>query len=83
MPKQIRVQMNPSGAQKLLNSPEVVADMGRRAAAIAAASGAGYVGDGQPGKTRAHGMARTDSFSSMRDNARNNTLMKNLSQGAT
>ncbi|MGO3089569.1 MAG: hypothetical protein ACTII7_07780 [Galactobacter sp.] len=82
MPKNIKVKLNRAGAAALLNGPEAVADMGRRASAVAAACGPGYVGDGQAGKTRAHGMARTDNVEAILDNLKTNKLLKNLGRGA-
>lgn len=81
MAKSIQVRMKSSGAAALLNGPEMVADMDRRAKAVAAAAGVGYVGDGRAGRARAHGMARTDTGDSVYDNARRNTLLKSLGAG--
>lgn len=46
--------------------------------AEAMCEGAAYGHDVQPGKNRAHALAYTANYPAMRDNARNNTLLKAL-----
>ena len=87
----VRVKMNSKGARALLNSVEVQADLLRRADRIQDGANAQlgasdpsemYQADVQAGKNRARAIVRTSGHGSRRDNARNNTLLKNLDRGA-
>lgn len=82
MARRIRVKINSAGAAALLKSGEVAADLERRAQSIQAGAGVGYTADVRQGRTRQRAMVRTDSFDAARDNAKNNTLLKNLGRGA-
>ncbi|MFL2002017.1 hypothetical protein [Microbacterium sp. A1-JK] len=55
MASQVRIEMNPAGFAAILKSPEVQADLRRRAEAIAAAAGGGpdFEVDSRIGSTRA------------------------------
>ena len=81
----IRVEMNHSGAREILNSPEVQAELLRRAELIRkSADGMGngvYASDAQPGKSRSHAMVKTTNFESMASNLKHNTLLKALNAG--
>lgn len=81
----IRVEMNHSGAREILNSPEIQAELLRRANRIReAADGMGsgvYAADVKPGKSRAHAMVKTTDFKSMASNAKHNTLLKAWNAG--
>lgn len=94
MAKKIRVSLNSKGARQLLNGPEVVEDMDRRAKAVTAAaeeavsspryaaSGSeGFRGDGQPGKSRARALIGTTDYVSRAYNAKHNALLKGLEAG--
>lgn len=63
--------------------PEVQSNLDRRAGAIAAACGAGYIvgGGTTAGRGRARASVVTGDAESARDNARNNTLLNNFSRG--
>lgn len=85
----IKVKMSSAGAQAVLNSGGVQADLLRRAQGIAnransqltSLEGGSYVADVQPGKTRAHAMVKTRGPHAKADNARHNTLLKSLDAG--
>lgn len=82
---EIKVKINYAGARVLRNSPEVQADLLRRARLIqarAGTSGAEFDADVQPGKSRAHAIVRTTDLKSQRSNAKHNTLLKALDAGA-
>lgn len=49
--------------------------------AIANACGEGYEAEVRDGRTRVHGSVATADFAAMTDNARNNTLLKNIEAG--
>lgn len=80
-----KVKMNSAGARAIMNSPEVQAELLRRANAIkdcADSMGSGvYEADVQPGKNRAHAMVKTTGARSRASNAKHNTLLKSLDAG--
>ncbi|MGP9727888.1 hypothetical protein [Glutamicibacter sp. AOP3-A1-12] len=78
----IKVKISNQGARAVLNSAEVQRDLLARAERIRDGAGIeGYVADVQPGRSRAHAMVKTETFEARRDNARNQTLLKNLDRG--
>ncbi|WP_019148783.1 hypothetical protein [Timonella senegalensis] len=83
----VRVKMNSAGAQAILNSPGVQADLLARAQAVQAVAnsfigdGEGFVADVQSGKNRAHAMVRTSDVVSRRANAKQNVLLSSLDAG--
>lgn len=90
---QVRVKMSSAGAQALLKSAALQADMLRRAQAVAArANGmmssesreksAGYVADVIAGKTRARAAVKPADVIARRDAYKNNTLLKALGAGS-
>lgn len=81
MAKPLKVKMNSRGSRAFLRSAEMQADMLRRVQAVQQGCGDGYEADVQPGANRAHGMVKTVTQDAARDNARNNTLLKNLDRG--
>lgn len=81
MAKKVRVKMSSAGSRKVLNSSEVQADLRRRADAIAMAAGEGYWPSVQAGVNRARASVITADFKAIRDNAKNNTLLKSLDKG--
>lgn len=87
MAKNVRVKMNSAGAKALMNSPEIQADLLKRANRIkAAADGMAsgkYEADVQPGKVRAHAMVKTPNgdFRTMASQRKHNTLLKSLDAG--
>lgn len=84
----IKVQISSRGARAVLNSPEVLADLAGRAERIASAAnsssgvgGEGYVANSGSGKSRARASVVTGDYEAIRDNARSQTLLKNLDRG--
>ncbi|WP_346921696.1 hypothetical protein [Glutamicibacter creatinolyticus] len=88
MAKVEKVKINSAGARALLNSGEVQADLKRRADAIRDGTGMasngetpGYVSGIFTGKNRARAIVRTFKYEGAKDNAKNQTLLKNLDRG--
>lgn len=77
----VRVKVHSAAARSLLNSGEVKADLGRRAGAISAAAGEGYQASVQAGRNRARASVITGDYQSIKDNAKNNTLLRSLDRG--
>lgn len=77
----IKVKISNQGARAVLNSAEVQRDLLSRAERIRDGAGDGYAADVRPGRTRAHAMVKTETFEARRDNARSQTLLKNLDRG--
>ncbi|MHC6175468.1 hypothetical protein [Glutamicibacter sp. X7] len=77
----VKVKMNSRGAQQLLKSPEVQADMLRRAQAVADGAGEGFSADVIVGRTRARAQAKADTFEAKLKNTREQTLLKNIDRG--
>lgn len=61
--------------------PGVEAELDRRAEAIAEAAGDGYEWSGSDGKSRSRAGVYPTTFKAIRDNAKNNTLLKALDAG--
>ena len=76
-----KVVMNSAGARSILNGPEVMADLLSRGQAITSACGEHYNCDVREGRTRAHCLVKTDGAAGARDNAKNNTILRNLDAG--
>lgn len=74
-------KMRKSAHEELRRLPKVKADLKRRADNIAAACGDGYVANSGEGKTRSRASVVTATGKAMRDNAKNNTLVRNLDAG--
>lgn len=70
-----------TGVDDLLKSPEVLADLRRRANAIAAAAGEGHEVDVRVGARRARASVRTATFDAMRAEAKDRTLTRALDAG--
>lgn len=77
----LRVQLNSSGVRQLLRSPEVQADLHRRAKAIANRAGPGFATDSDVSGTRARAWVWTDTFEAMRAEATNRTLTSSIDAG--
>lgn len=85
------VRLNPAGARALLRSPGVLADLVRRAGAVAARACSScspdamdnrpYTAHAEVGKGRARASVVASSTHGKRDNAKNNTLLKSLDAG--
>lgn len=76
-----RVDWNISGFRELRLEPGVVADLGRRAEAVADAAGAGYEASTFEGRNRGRASVITGDWRSRVDNARNQTLLRSLDAG--
>ena len=83
----------PGAAQKLMNSPEIIAEIDKRAQAakmradsMLPADAAPFEADTREGETRAHGMVKTSSdgkspgFRNRQAQARDNILLKAVGQ---
>lgn len=81
MAKRTIVKLNLAGFRALRNDPAVVADLSRRAQAIAVACGPGYTAVAETGRNRARAAVITTSGVAVTDNAANNTLIRNLDAG--
>ncbi len=55
----VRIVLNRKGVAEILRSPAVEADLRRRAEAVAARAGEGYVADSRIGRRRARASVRT------------------------
>lgn len=85
----VKVKLNKAGVRAILNSPGVIADLDRRAKAIAAAANSydeplsdeDFKGDAQPGKNRAHGGVVTVTRNAIYHNRKYNILLKSLPEG--
>ena len=76
-----KFKWNPAGFEAIRRSPEAVALLESKVDAAASAAGDGYVGSvvqgvGRGTLGRAIGTVFTDDFKAIRDNAKNNTLMR-------
>lgn len=72
---------NPAGFEAIRRSPQAVALLEAKVRAAASAAGPGYVGSvvqgaGRGTLGRAIGTVYTDDFEAIRDNSRNQTLMR-------
>lgn len=81
MARNVRVELNRAAVRDLLKSPEVLADLERRAEAIAAAAGEGMEVDSQIGSNRARASVRTATFEAMRAEATERRLTRALDAG--
>lgn len=76
-----KVTLNHAQFRALRNDPAVVNDLYARAQRIAAACGPGYEASAQTGRNRARASVITATKESRRDNAKHNTLVKNMGAG--
>ena len=76
-----KIKFNSKAIAALLKDPAVVADLKRRAEAIADAAGEGYDAVSSEPRRRARAAVVTASAAARRDNAENNTLLRNLDAG--
>lgn len=83
MARNVKVILKPGAVPKLLKSPEVLADLERRAHNIAAAAGGApdYEIDGMVGRTRARAMVWTATPEARYDEATRRTLTRAIDAG--
>lgn len=72
----VRVELNSEGVRELLQSPEIAAICQGQARAIAGRAGDGYSVTVYTGATRVNASVMTETPEAMRDNLKNNTLLK-------
>lgn len=78
MAQRLRIKWNRSGVRSMLRSVDVQAELDRRAQTIAARAGDGYEAGPHPWTTRGRASVITATPKAMRDNARNQTLIRSL-----
>ena len=76
-----RIKLNLAGFRKLRRSPEVAADLEKRARRIADAAGPGQEVEVTKGRTRALGMVWTDTHEARRNEATNRSLTRAIDAG--
>ena len=74
----VKFKLNGAGVRALLTSGEMASIVGNHASRIAGASGQGYASGTFTAGTRVVGKEYADTWEAKRDNAKNNTLLKNL-----
>jgi hypothetical protein len=77
----MKVKLNRAGMAKLLREPGVLADLERRARAIANAAGEGHEVHAEQGRTRARAAVVTTSFEAMRKEATDRNLLRAFDAG--
>ncbi|MFY9190181.1 MAG: hypothetical protein WAN89_02760 [Lawsonella sp.] len=78
----VQIKWNMAGFRALRFHPNVAADIDARGRAIAEACGPGYVHSPYEGRNRHRCSVITATGEAIRDNAKNNTLLRNLDAGA-
>ena len=81
MAARVRVKLNSAGVRRLLQSPEVLADLVRRAESIAAAAGPGMEVDSEIGPTRARASVRTATPEAVEAEAESRALTRAIDGG--
>lgn len=79
--KGFRIEINSAGAREILRSPKVLAEMERRARAIAQAAGPGFEVEARLGANRARASVRAATFEARRAEAENRSLSRALEAG--
>ena len=77
----VRVVLNRAAVRALLRSPEVKADLERRARSISAAAGPGNEVESEVGINRARAAVVTETVEAMLNEAKNRTLTRALDAG--
>lgn len=72
----VRIVLNRKGIRDLLRSPEVQADLRRRAESIASSAGPGHEVDSEVGPHRARASVRTDTIDAMVAEATHRSLTR-------
>lgn len=78
-----KIVLNGAGFKALLTSPEVQADLDRRAAAIAAAAGPGNAVQSRPSGNRGRATVYTESVEAKRAEAEDRALTRAIDAGRT
>lgn len=73
-------KLNRAGVAELMKSPEMMAILKEKAKSVQEKAGHGYEISSFTGKNRANVSVKTKSRKSVRDNNKNNTLLKALRQ---
>ena len=76
MSNKVKVELNSDGVRELLQSAEMAAICREQAQAIANRAGDGYSVSTYTGATRVNASVITETIEAMRDNLKNNTLLK-------
>ncbi len=77
----MKIKWNLPAFEEIRRLPAVRRDLEQRAEDIADACGDGYVAESGEGKTRSRAAVITATPRAMRDNAKNNTIIKNVEAG--
>lgn len=77
-----RIQWNRPAFEAIRRSPGVTAELSTHADRVASAAGEGYLSVHGHGRTRNRAAVVTTTGDAMRDNARNNTLLRVLGSGS-
>lgn len=72
----LKIELNSDGVRELLRSPAMAAECRAQAQAIAVRAGGGYSVSTYTGATRVNASVMTETAEAMRDNLKNNTLLK-------
>lgn len=73
-----KFELNRDGVHQLLTGPEIQGVLNKYARNAASAAGPGYKTSSYVGKNRANASVYADSDRAMRDNYKNNTILKSL-----
>lgn len=76
--KKVKVVLNSAGVRELLRSDEMESMLAKKASDIRDRCGDGYESDSYKGKNRAKATVWTATPDAMRDNSKNNTLLKGM-----
>ena len=72
----VQVELNSAGVVELLRSPAIAGICRQQAMTIAARAGTGYSVSTYTGATRVNASVRTETAEAVKDNLKNNTLLK-------
>lgn len=76
-----KIKWNVKAFRALRLEPGVIADLGERADRIAESAGPGYEASTFEGKNRGRASVITGDYEAIRDNAKNQTLLRSLDVG--
>ncbi len=72
----VHIELNEAGVRELLKSPEIQAACMEQAQRMASKAGDGYTADVRAGRNRAVARASAATEAALKDNLKNNTLLK-------